>query len=96
MNPGARRNRLQAIREEPKPKHTTKVIVQCSFELEVYFPDDMDDEFIRFVVEENGCPGTGTVGGKLEELIEKSHEEGICWACGRNGENKVLSIERPK
>lgn len=64
-----------------------RYIVQCTYEIEVELSDDVN---ARFIIEENGCPGTGVVGAALEELMEECDEEGICWACKLGGENRIL------
>jgi len=70
------------------------VTVQITAELIVNFPDDIKDSTIRFIVEENSCPGTDRVGAELENVIKEAREKSVCWACGRNGVNKVLSIDK--
>lgn len=88
-------------------KDKVQVRIRVSFDVEIAVPADWDDEQIRFYVEENGCPGTGSVGSAVSEIVEKLHaeakksdEEHYCWACGwddrgvGNGESKVLEIRR--
>jgi hypothetical protein len=72
---------------------STTVRVRVSFEVDVKVIDTMNEEEIKFYIEENGCPGTSVVGEKIEQMIEDAHKDGCCWACGdANGENKVVSI----
>jgi hypothetical protein len=66
-----------------------KVRVLCTFEIEVEIPDEAN---AHFVIEENGCPGTGAVGEAIRNLIEAGDEANFCWACNCKGENKILSI----
>lgn len=72
----------------------TTVRVRCTFEIDVPVPDDWDDEMIHFDIEENHCPGTGLVGGALEDAIEDGDKRGLCWACARSGKNEILEIRR--
>lgn len=66
-----------------------KVKVRCTLIVEVEMPD-CD---ACFMIEENGCPGTGSVGMAIDEAIELADEENGCWACGLSGENKILEID---
>ncbi len=68
------------------------VKVRCSFEIDVEF-NESDRDRIGFIVEENGCPGTGKVGAAIEKRIESQEKQNYCWACGLNSENKILSID---
>jgi hypothetical protein len=61
----------------------------------VEFPDDATDDHIRFVLEENGCPGTGSVGLAIEMTMIKYEEQSTCWACALQGENEIVSIGAP-
>ncbi len=72
----------------------TVVRVRASVEIDVEFDDEVDNDLIHFMVEENSCPGTGIVGGALRALVHQHDEASTCWACGNNGENKILSIRR--
>lgn len=67
-----------------------KVRVRCSFEVEIDVEDDVDP---FFYIEDNGCPGTGPVGAAIDELIETASDNNTCWACGRNGENRIIEID---
>lgn len=72
------------------------LVVECKFVIEIpwdHEPQYSTDEHIRFVIEENSCPGTGSVGGELDDLIQVADENEICWACALGGENKLLAIE---
>lgn len=64
--------------------------VLCSFVIELEMSDE-DYERRHFIIEDNGCPGTGEIGAKIEKMIETSHEEGICWACKAEGVNRIVS-----
>jgi hypothetical protein len=66
-----------------------KVKVETRWAVEIEVPFDWTEDDITFYVEENGCPGTGSTGSALEDLLEvtlaaikKSHDKGFCWACG--------------
>ncbi len=74
-----------------------KVTVQCTLEVEIEWPDgpvpdgfDSLEDWLKFRIEENGCPGTGEVGSAIEDSIEYG-ESGVCWACNLKGSNKILS-----
>ncbi len=66
--------------------------VQCTFIIPVVMecPDDDEDYYTEFAIEENSCPGTGIVGRTLENLIRASNEGAWCWACTFNGTNKIV------
>lgn len=70
-----------------------KVTVQCTFTFDVEMPDDMSDDQIRWQLEQNGCPGSGSVGVAFDEAIEaETNDDAGCWACALGGETKVLNI----
>lgn len=72
------------------------LIVECKFVIEIpwdHEPQYSTDEHIRFRIEENSCPGTGSVGSALDDLMSIADENSICWACAVGGENKLLAIE---
>lgn len=73
-----------------------RIRVRCSYVLDLALPDDYaaDDDMLRFRIEENGCPGTGEPGAALERIMSEAGARSICWACGQNGENKILEIVR--
>ena len=66
-----------------------KILVKCILEVPVEVPDDKDYDEI-FDIEENHCPGTGIVGGKIDEIIKKAEKDGYCWACNLNGKNEII------
>ena len=68
------------------------VRVKATVYVDVEFSDDATDELIRFVLEENGCPGTGSVGMAIEMAMAEHEESSTCWACALRGENEVVSI----
>lgn len=72
----------------------TKVKVRCTFEIEVEVPVEWDDVSIKNLIEDTGCPGTGLVDVKLQEIIEEHDKNNTCWACALRGTNEVISIER--
>jgi hypothetical protein len=63
--------------------------VRCSFTVEIEVPDEWDLDQARFAIEENGCPGTGIVGAKLEEIMEEHRKNSTCWACAAQGTNRI-------
>lgn len=64
--------------------------VRVTFDLEVNQHDDMDEDTFRFMIEENGCPGSGIVGAAIDRLIREADSKGVCWGCNVNGSVKVL------
>lgn len=72
----------------------TIVKVRCTYFVEVEFPDDDDDDFIYFDIEDNHCPGTGRVGAATDKLMDLHNEQSTCWACAARGSNKIISITR--
>lgn len=70
-----------------------KVLVECTVQLEVEISDDIEDPY--FLIEDNGCPGTGSVGAALDAAMNHGEENSVCWACNLKGTNKILSIDRP-
>ena len=67
-----------------------RVLVRCSYEIEVEL-DEKENPF--FVIEENGCPGTGRVGSALTKHMEDCGARYICWSCSLNGKNEIISID---
>lgn len=68
-----------------------KVRVKCTFFVDVDI--DGDTDLIKFMIEENSCPGTGAVGVALDRAIEYANANGVCWACNLNGENEIIREE---
>lgn len=66
-----------------------KVTVLCSFIVEVELTDEQYERR-HFVIEDNGCPGTGVVGAKIIEAMAECDEQGICWACKLSGQNRII------
>jgi len=64
-----------------------KVKVQVSFFVEVEL-DDEGYERRHFILEDNGCPGTGIIGKAVTDLVNE--ESDTCWACRHQGENKII------
>ncbi len=71
-----------------------KLVVRCTFEVEVDVLDSYRDDLdlLQFMIHDNSCPGTGSVGRAIEEAIELGHETGKCWACP-TGQNTIVSID---
>lgn len=63
--------------------------MRCSFVVEVELPDDADE---IFMIEENGCPGTGVVGNAVEKLSIKHDESEFCEYCNCEGKNEIVSV----
>lgn len=64
-----------------------KLKVKCTVYVEVELPDDAD---ASFMIEDNGCPGTGVVGAEIMRLIEHHEESRTCWACAAQGKNEIV------
>lgn len=77
------------------------LLVECKLMVEVEVDFDNPD-VIEFSIEENSCPGTGIVGAKIDEVMEKAAKGRVCWACNLRGQNRIVSIngqplrERPR
>jgi hypothetical protein len=67
-----------------------KVKVRCTFVIEVDVPDENAD-IASFMIEENGCPGTGVVWSALSDHMEAHDEAGTCWACALEGKNEIVA-----
>ena len=67
-----------------------KIKVKCEFVLEVEVPDDLTPAQVHFVIEDNGCPGTGAVWTALKAALTESEESDICWACKLGGKNTIV------
>jgi len=68
-------------------------VVECDVPCEA---DDMNNSAgtMRYYVEEHSCPGTGSVGNAVDELVNR--DDDYCWACGVAGENLLLSHSEAK
>lgn len=66
-----------------------RVKVLCSYVVEVELSDE-DYERRHFIIEDNGCPGTGSVGAELDKMLEWSKTSGCCWACKASGQNRII------
>lgn len=66
------------------------IMVKCTFILPVEVPSNASYNEV-FDIEENHCPGTGFVGGALDELMEKHRKGNTCWACAVGGECEILT-----
>ena len=73
-----------------------KALVKCTLELEVEIeaPDSCDRDHVMFMIEDDGCPGTGPIGAAIEAKIKEHREAGTCWACAMQGVNEVMKLER--
>ncbi len=73
-----------------------KVKVLVTLEVEVELEDTKTNgwspyENRHFIIEENGCPGCGSVGLAIEEAIERGEENQVCWSCSfLKGKNKII------
>lgn len=63
-----------------------KVKVACVIYVEVEIGDDVDE---IFVIEENGCPGTGVVFRALLDLLEKHENSSFCVMCTNQCTNHI-------
>ena len=71
------------------------ILVECRYVIPVRVPADWDEEQIRFVIEENSCPGTSWVARAFHEIEEQYDKEGYCWACSYAGANRVIAGAEP-
>lgn len=70
---------------------TVKTIqVQCTFVIDVVVDATDGTDHIRYLIEQNGCPGTGVVGAKFDDLYEQATAKNVCWACNLKGQNKII------
>jgi hypothetical protein len=69
-----------------------KLTVQCTLEVEIEVPDEHypDHDQLRWQIEENQCPGTMWMGAAIKKAIKHGDENGTCWACALQGENKII------
>jgi hypothetical protein len=70
------------------------VRVQCTFIVDVPIPQGIDDGLLRFMIEDNGCPATGTVGAVVMQEIVRCEAASVCWACNFQAENKILELNK--
>lgn len=68
-----------------------KVTVAATLIVEVMLEDD-DNEV--FIIEDNGCPGTGIVSIAIDKLMEKYANSNVCEMCNAGCENKILKVEK--
>jgi bifunctional DNA-binding transcriptional regulator/antitoxin component of YhaV-PrlF toxin-antitoxin module len=66
------------------------VMVKCEITIPVEMREDFSADEVQFLIEDNGCPGTGPVGVALRKLLEDSDEQGICLICNLGGSNKIV------
>lgn len=66
-----------------------KMLVKCTIIVPIEVPDDPDYNMF-FDIEDNHCPGTGIVGAKIDEVMERCREKSICWACNLQGKNEII------
>ncbi len=67
-----------------------KILVRCTYGIEVEIPDDPDYD-PHFDIEENHCPWTGRVGAAFDAAYEKASATNTCWACALNGKNEIVA-----
>ena len=65
------------------------VKVECAFTIDVEVADGLDPVF---VIEDNGCPGTGPVWATLRKHIMEHEKTSTCWACALGGKNKIICV----
>ena len=81
---------MDPVRALLENRKTKTIRVRCTFVLDVEVPDHPDYD-AQFDIEENHCPGTGSVGAALEAAIAFGREHGICWACPSGGKNEIVN-----
>jgi len=65
-----------------------KYRVKCTVFVDVEYPEDI----AKFMIEENGCPGTSAVGAAIDRAIEHGRKNGVCWACNLGGTNEIVEV----
>jgi hypothetical protein len=68
---------------------TRRIYVKCTLIVPVDVPDDPEYD-AHFDIEENHCPGTGRVGGAINEVMAQAVAEHWCWACQFDGTNEIV------
>lgn len=68
--------------------NTKKILVKCTLLVPVEVLSDLEN--LQFIIEENGCPGTGDLGRVIDREIERANKGSFCWACNFQGENKII------
>jgi hypothetical protein len=64
-----------------------RIKVMCSFFVEVELTDEQYERRY-FIIEDNGCPGTGIVGAAVQAAMDV--DDGFCWACRLAGQNRIV------
>lgn len=67
-----------------------KLLVKCTLFVTVEIDDDSDPQFM---IEENSCPGTGSVGAAIDAAMEHAKEKSVCWSCNLRGKNQIVEID---
>jgi len=71
-----------------------KIKVRCTVIVEVELTaEECGGVDPAWVIEENGCPGTGIVGSAIDAAIAENDAAGFCWACNLHGKNEVIEID---
>lgn len=71
-----------------------KIKVLCQVIVEVELSDEAYQRR-HFIIEENGCPGTGVVGAAIDQAIADGDDTSLCWACKLSGNNMIIQDEQP-
>ncbi len=67
-----------------------KYVVLCKYLIEVEIHDEVDD-IAEFIIEDNGCPGTGPMGAALEAVMDRCEKDSTCWACTLGATTKIVN-----
>lgn len=68
------------------------VKVNVSFDIDVPYDDDWDDNTIIWYIEDNSCPATWNLWVELDKIINSNN---WCWGCKlENLEQTVLEIKK--
>ena len=67
-----------------------KYRVRCTVYVDVDLPEGSD---AKFIIEENGCPGTGAVGAAIDAAMAQGEKDHVCWGCTLEGENEIVDSD---
>ena len=72
-----------------------QILVQCTFQIPVDVPDDIEPDPLRFMIEENSRPATGYVWSALRQVIDEHDAKSTCRGCALQGKNKIIGPIAP-
>lgn len=68
------------------------ITVEATVTVSVEVPEDWTKSEIQFDIENNHCPGTGSVGAVIDHFYAEGEAASVCWACDLKGKNKVVDF----